>query len=290
MAKVAIITDSNSGITQKESRELGIEVVPMPFYIDGKLYFEDISLTQEEFYQRLEQEAEISTSQPAPGDVIDLWKKVLKNYDQIIHIPMSSGLSSACETAHMLAEDFDGRVQVVNNQRISVTQRQSVLDAITLAAMGADAPTIKQRLEETKFDSSIYITVETLKYLKKGGRITPAGAALGTILNIKPVLQIQGGKLDAYAKTRGMKAARKVMIEAMKKDMEARFAQMYQKGEMRLQIAYSGADDATAQDWKRELSTAFPGHHFDMSPLSLSVACHIGAGALAVACARKLSG
>ncbi|MCI8632581.1 MAG: DegV family protein [Lachnospiraceae bacterium] len=290
MAKVAIITDSNSGITQKESRELGIEVVPMPFYIDGKLYFEDISLTQEEFYQRLEQEAEISTSQPAPGDVIDLWKKVLKNYDQIIHIPMSSGLSSACETAHMLAEDFDGRVQVVNNQRISVTQRQSVLDAITLAAMGADALTIKQRLEETKFDSSIYITVETLKYLKKGGRITPAGAALGTILNIKPVLQIQGGKLDAYAKTRGMKAARKVMIEAMKKDMEARFAQMYQKGEMRLQIAYSGADDAAAQDWKRELSAAFPGHHFDMSPLSLSVACHIGAGALAVACARKLSG
>lgn len=289
MAKVAIITDSNSGITQKEGRELGIEVVPMPFYIDGKLYFEDISLTQEEFYQRLEQEADISTSQPAPGDVIDLWKRVLKNYDQIIHIPMSSGLSSACETAHMLAEDFDGRVQVVNNQRISVTQRQSVLDAITLAAMGADAPAIKQRLEETRFDSSIYITVETLKYLKKGGRVTPAGAALGTILNIKPVLQIQGGKLDAYAKTRGMKAARKVMVEAIKKDMDVRFERLYQKGEMRLEIAYSGADDTAAQDWKRELSAAFPGHHFDMAPLSLSVACHIGAGALAVACARKLS-
>lgn len=288
MAKVAIITDSNSGITQKEGRDLGIQVLPMPFYIDGKLYFEDISLTQEEFYQRLEQEADISTSQPAPGDVLDLWKKVLRDYDEIVHIPMSSGLSSACETATMLASDFEGRVQVVNNQRISVTQRQSVLDAITLAAMGMGAADIKKKLEETKFDSSIYITVQTLKYLKKGGRITPAGAALGTILNIKPVLQIQGGKLDAYAKMRGMKGARRVMVEAMKKDMETRFVDLYQKGEMRLEIAYSGADDLAAKDWKRELSEAFPGHTFDMLPLSLSVSCHIGAGALAVACARKI--
>lgn len=288
MAKVAIITDSNSGITQKEGRDLGIQVLPMPFYIDGKLYFEDISLTQEEFYQRLEQEADISTSQPAPGDVLDLWKKVLRDYDEIVHIPMSSGLSSACETATMLASDFEGRVQVVNNQRISVTQRQSVLDAITLAAMGMGAADIKKKLEETKFDSSIYITVQTLKYLKKGGRITPAGAALGTILNIKPVLQIQGGKLDAYAKMRGMKGARRVMVEAMKKDMETRFTELYQRGEMRIQIAYSGADDLAAQDWRRELSEAFPGHTFDMAPLSLSISCHIGAGALAVACARKI--
>lgn len=288
MAKVAIITDSNSGITQREGKELGIHVLPMPFYINGELFFEDISLTQEEFYQRLAEDAEISTSQPAPGDVIDLWKKALKEYDEVVYIPMSSGLSSSCETAQMLAADFDGKVQVVNNQRISVTQRQSVLDAIELAAVGMDAATIKKKLEDTKFDSSIYITVETLKYLKKGGRVTPAAAALGTILNLKPVLQIQGGKLDAYAKARGMKAARKTMIEAIKKDLDNRFADLYRQGKMRLEIAYSGPDDLAAKDWKRELSEAFPGHTFDMAPLSLSVSCHIGSGALAVACARKL--
>lgn len=288
MAKVAIVTDSNSGITQKETQKLGIQVLPMPFYIDGTLYFEDISLTQEEFYHRLAQDAEISTSQPAPGDVIDLWKKVLSDYEELVHIPMSSGLSSSCETAQMLAADFGGRVQVVNNQRISVTQRQSVLDAIELAAVGMSAADIKKRLEDTKMDSSIYITVETLKYLKKGGRITPAAAALGTVLNLKPVLQIQGGKLDAYAKVRGMKAARKAMIEAMKKDLDTRFYDLYHQGKMRIEIAYSGADDLAAQDWKRELSAAFPGHTFDMAPLSLSVSCHIGSGALAVACSRKI--
>ena len=188
----------------------------------------------------------------------------------------------------MLAAEFDGRVQVVNNQRISVTQMQSVWDALELAAVGMDAAAIRKRLEETKFDSSIYITVETLKYLKKGGRVTPAGAALGTVLNLKPVLTIQGGKLDAFAKVRGMKAARKTMIDAIRKDLETRFDQLYQKGEMRLEIAYSGADDTLAQDWKRQLSEAFPGHTFDMAPLSLSIACHIGPGALAVACSRKL--
>lgn len=288
MAKVAIITDSNSGITQKEGKELGIQVLPMPFYINGELFFEDITLTQPEFYERLAEDADISTSQPAPGDVIDLWNKTLKQYDEIVHIPMSSGLSSSCETAAMLAEDFEGKVQVVNNQRISVTQRQSVFDAIEMAAVGMNAKTIKERLEETKFDSSIYITVETLKYLKKGGRVTPAGAALGTIFNVKPVLQIQGGKLDAYAKSRGMKAARKTMIEAMKHDMENRFRDLDDQGKMRMMIAYSGADDIAAKDWKRELSEAFPGRSFDMCPLSLSVSCHIGAGALALACARRL--
>ena len=195
MGKVAVITDSNSGITQKRGKELGIFVLPMPFYIDGKLYFEDITLTQEEFYQKLGADSDITTSQPAPGDVMDLWNDVLKDYDEIVHIPMSSGLSSSCETAMSLAGDYDGKVQVVNNQRISVTQEQSVYDAMKLAEQGKSAAEIKQILEEEKLEASIYITVDTLKYLKKGGRITPAAAALGTVLNLKPVLQIQGEKL-----------------------------------------------------------------------------------------------
>ena len=288
MAKVAIMTDSNSGITQMKAKEMGIYVLPMPFYINGELYFEDISLTQAEFYEKLAEEAEISTSQPAPGDVIDLWEQLLKEYDEVVYIPMSSGLSSSCETATMLAADYEGRVQVVNNQRISVTQWQSVIDAMEMAAVGMNAATIKRRLEETKFDSSIYITVDTLKYLKKGGRVTAAGAALGTVLNLKPVLTIQGEKLDAFAKVRGMKAARKTMVEAIRHDLDTRFADLYHKGEMRLEIAYTGADDTMAQDWKKQLSAAFPGHTFDMAPLSLSVSCYIGPGALAVACTRKL--
>lgn len=289
MARIAVITDSNSGITQQEGRDLGIFVIPMPFYIDGTLYYEDISLNQPEFYHLLESDAEISTSQPAPGDILNLWNQVLKDYDEIIHIPMSSGLSASCQTAQMLAEDFDGKVHVVDNQRISVTQRQSVLDALHLIDAGADAATIARRLIETKMDSSIYITVDTLKYLKKGGRVTPAAAALGTVLNLKPVLQIQGEKLDAYSKVRGMKAARKTMIDAIRKDLQTRFASLYQNHEMRLSIAYTGADDEQAQDWRNELRQAFPEDNFDvMDPLSLSVSCHIGANALAVACARIL--
>ncbi len=289
MDKIAIVTDSNSGITQAKAKELGVYVLPMPFYIDGQLYYEDITLTQEEFYEKLGNEAEISTSQPSPGDVLDLWEKLLKNYDEIVYIPMSSGLSSSCETAIMLAQEFEGRVQVVDNKRISVTLFQSVIDALEMAAVGTSAADIKHRLEETALDSSIYITVENLKYLKKGGRITPAAAALGTVLNLKPVLTIQGAKLDAHTKVRGMKLARKAMIDAMKKDLDTRFAQLYQKGEMRLEIAYSGTDVELAKDWQRQLSDAFPGHTFDMSPLSLSVSCPIGPGALAIACARKVN-
>ena len=191
MGKVAIVTDSNSGITQKEAKELGIRVLPMPFYINGELFYEDITLTQEEFYKKLEEDADISTSQPAPGDVIELWEELLESYDEVIHIPMSSGLSSSCETAIMLSKDFDGKVLVVDNQRISVTQRQSVLDAIQLAEEGKCAQEIYDILMREKLEASIYITVDTLKYLKKGGRITPAAAAIGTVLNLKPVLQIQ---------------------------------------------------------------------------------------------------
>ena len=216
MGKIAIVTDSNSGITQDQARELGVSVIPMPFYINEKLYLEGITLSQEDFYERLKNDETISTSQPGPADVCGLWNTLLEEYDEVVHIPMSSGLSASCDTAMGLAQEYDGRVQVVDNQRISVTQRQSVLDALTLR----DAAQIKQVLEEQKFDSSIYITLETLKYLKKGGRITPAAAAIGTVLNLKPVLQIQGEKLDAYSKTRGKKQAKRVMLKAMQKHLD----------------------------------------------------------------------
>lgn len=286
MSKVAIVTDSNSGITQKQGQELGISVIPMPFYINEELYFEDITLTQEEFYEKLVEDEDIKTSQPAPGDVIDLWERLLEEYDEIVHIAMSSGLSSSCETAAMLAQDYDGKVQVVNNQRISVTQRQSVLDAIKLAEEGKNAGEIKQILEDEKPDSGIYIMVDTLKYLKKGGRVTAAGAAIGTVLGIKPVLQIHGEKLDAFAKTRGIKQAKKKMINAVKKELEERFPDGNYGDHAYLQAAYT-KDEEAAKQWAEELQEEFPGMEFHMDPLSLSVACHIGAGAIAVAWTHK---
>lgn len=286
MKKIAIVTDSNSGITQKQAKELGISVLPMPFYINGELYYEDINLTQEAFYEHLSDDAEISTSQPAPGDVTALWDKLLKEYEEIVHIPMSSGLSSSCHTAIMLAEDYDGRVQVVNNQRISVTQRQSVLDAMTLAGQGKSAREIKERLEETKADSSIYIMIDTLKYLKKGGRLTPAAAAVGSILNIKPVLQIQGERLDAYAKVRGKKAGKKALIEALKKDIEGRFAGLAASGELAIDTVYHGVSEEEAEEWLKELGDAFPGYTFYKDVLSLSVSCHIGPGYFAATASR----
>ena len=198
--RTAIATDSNSGITQEQAAKLGIYVLPMPFMINGEMFYEGVNLTHEEFFKRMEEGADITTSQPSPGEVTDFWDKLLKEYDEILYIPMSSGLSGSCQTAIMLADDYDGKVQVVNNQRISVTQEQSALDARDLAAKGYEAAQIKEILERTKYESSIYITLTTLKYLKKGGRITPAAAALGTLLRIKPVLTIQGEKLDAFYK------------------------------------------------------------------------------------------
>lgn len=283
--RTAIVTDSNSGITQTQAGELGVFVLPMPFMINGQDYYEDINLTQKEFYEKLKDGSDISTSQPSPGSVTDLWDKILEDYDQIVHIPMSSGLSSSCQTALMLAEDYEGKVEVVNNQRISVTQRQSVLDAKKMAEQGKTAEEIREYLEATKFDSSIYIMLDTLKYLKKGGRITPAAAALGTLLKLKPVLQIQGEKLDAYAKCRGKKQARKTMLEAMKKDMETRFASYVRDGSLALMVAYAGNEEE-AQDWKKEVEGYFPGYPLIVDPLSLSVACHIGHGALALASAK----
>ena len=288
MSKIAIVTDSNSGITQEMAKELGIFVLPMPFTIEGKEYFEDINLTQEEFYKKLGEDAEIFTSQPAPDSVMSLWEKILRDYDEIVHIPMSSGLSSSCQTALMLAREYDGRVQVVNNQRISVTQKQSCFDAKKLAAAGKSAVEIKKILEEDKMNSSIYIMLDTLYYLKKGGRITPAAAALGTLLRLKPVLQIQGEKLDAFAKARTSTQGKSIMINAIKNDIENRFGGMEAKN-VTLMIAHTNSFDA-ADAFKAEVEEAIPGITIEMvDPLSLSVSCHIGPGAIAVACTQNLA-
>ena len=287
MERIAVVTDSNSGITQEQAKDCGIHVLPMPFFIDGETFFEDIDLTQEQFYEKLEGQAEISTSMPSVASVTDLWDSLLQEHDAIVHIPMSSGLSSSCETAMMLAQDYDGRVQVVNNQRISVTQKQAALDAAEMVKRQKGAAEIKEYLERTKFDSSIYIMVDTLYYLKKGGRITPAAAALGTLLKLKPVLQIQGEKLDAFAKARTVKQAKNIMIEAIKNDCAKRFGDP--SGEdMHIAMAYT-KDREAVLEFKAQVQEAFPNHQIEfVDPLSLSVACHIGPGALAVTCAKRL--
>ena len=288
MGNVAIVTDSNSGISQAEGKELGIYVIPMPFLVDGKLYFEDVDMNKEQFYHFLENDADLSTSQPSPGDVMDLWDKLLKEYDEIVHIPMSSGLSASCSTAMGLARDYDGKVQVVDNQRISVTMQQSVMDAKHLFAAGKSAAQIKEILEKEALESSIYLMVDTLKYLKKGGRITPAAALLGSALNLKPILQIQGDKLDAYKKVRGVKAAKKNMLEAMKKDVEGRFSDYVTKGQLKLHVAYT-TDEETAKQWKEEVQNMFPDIAITrMDPLSFSVTCHTGPGVLAIAASHAL--
>lgn len=286
MPDIAIVTDSNSGITQEEAKKLGVYVLAMPFFVDEKIHFEGIDLSQDKFYELLAADANVSTSQPSPGDVMELWHNLLKDYAEIVYIPMSSGLSTSCHTAMALAADFDNRVFVADNNRISVTQRQAVLDAKALANAGWTGAQIKEILETESMEASIYLMVDTLKYLKKGGRVTPAVAMIGTVLNIKPVLTIQGDKLDAFANVRGMKRAKKVMLEAMKQDMEKRFAKPLADGLMRLQIAYSYGQDEAVNIWREEVRAAFPGMEIDESLLSLSVACHTGPGVIAVACSK----
>ena len=287
MSKIAIITDSNSGVTQAQAQELGLFVVPMPFMINEEDYFEDINLTQEQFYQKLADDANVSTSQPSPDSLMTLWDKVLQDYDQIIYIPMSSGLSGSCQSAMMIAsEEYEGKVFVIDNQRISVTQRQSALDAKAMADAGLPAEEIVEKLMANKFESSIYIMLDTLYYLKKGGRITPAAAALGTLLRLKPVLQIQGEKLDAFAKARTSSQGKTIMINAIKADIENRFGGMDAR-DFYISCAYT-KDLEAAEEWKKEVEAAFPGFDIHMDPLSLSVACHIGPGALAVTVTRKL--
>ena len=288
--KTAVVTDSNSGITQAQAKELGITVVPMPVLIDGELYYEDLTISQEQFYEKLRADANVSTSQPNPMDVGEIWAKVLEEYDELVYIPMSSGLSETCHTLTHYAETeerFNGKVFVVDNQRISITQRQSAMDAFKLAKEGKSGKEIADWLMDTKMTSSIYIMVDTLKYLKKGGRLTPAVAAIGTLLHIKPVLQIQGFKLDQYAKVRKLSAAKEVILEALEKDLGGRFKNEYEAGKISIAVAHT-ENEAEALKFKEELIKTFPKAEFTfVDPLSLSVSCHIGPGALAAACAIK---
>ena len=286
MSKVRIITDSNSGITVEDARELGVTVLPMPFSINEEMYFEQESLTHEQFYEELAAGKDIMTTQPRPGQVMGIWDEALKDYDEIVYIPMSSGLSGSYQTAAMLAEDYEGKVHVVNNQRISVTQRQSVLDALRLLEAGKSAKEIKDILEEDKFNSSIYLMVDTLVYLKKGGRITPAAAALGTLLKLKPVLQIQGERLDAFAKARTVSQAKSIIINAVKSDIDKRFGGL-SKENISLHMAYAHDLDRILE-FKEEVLKEFPGYDINLYPLSLSVATHIGPGCIALAVTKNL--
>ncbi len=286
--RIAVVTDSNSGITQKQGTEMGVRVLSMPFMIDEETYFEDITLTQEQFYKTLAKDADISTSQPSPESVMEIWDKALEDHDQVVYIPMSSGLSGSCQTAMMLAteDEYDGKVFVVDNQRISITQAQSVKDALMMVKMGYDGAKIKERLEETKMDAAIFITVDTLKYLKKGGRVTPAVAMIGTLLKIKPILSIFGEKLDSYAKARTMKQAKATMVEGLLKELTERLDDPECR-HTHLGVAHTQNEEA-ANEFAEEVKTMFPYADVVIAPLSLSVSCHIGPGSLAIAATRKL--
>ena len=287
MPKIAVVTDSNSGITVEEGGRLGVWVVPMPVLIDGKIYYEGVDLTQEEFYRRQLAGADIATSQPAPGDVMARWEQALEQSDQLVYLPMSAGLSASCATAQMLAGRYDGRVQVVDNRRISVTQRYGVMDALALARSGMDALQIRQALEGQGDEACIYIAVDTLKYLRKGGRVSGAEAIAGTMLNIKPVLEIRGEKLTPVGKVRGMRGARKLMIQRVRADVEGRLKHLWDSGHLTLAMACSQVPDQLREEWREEIQAAFPEVDgiFD-DALTLSIACHIGPGALGIGAVR----
>lgn len=289
MSGIAIMTDSNCGIMPEEGRKLGIHVIPMPVIIDGRTYFEGVDITAEDFYKKQAAGAEITTSQPSPGDVTAMWDRLLKDYDQVIFIPMSSGLSNTCQTAVMLSDDdaYRGKVYVVNNHRISVPQLQSVYDAGTLAEEGKTAAEIKEILEKEALDASIYIAVDTLEYLKKGGRITPAAAAVGTVLRLKPVLTIQGGKLDSHAKTRGMKSAFRIMLQAVKDDISSRFSHLKKQGVLKVGIANTPMDEGSLAAFRAEMQKNFPDMELVYSPLTMSIGTHIGTGGLGIGVFRS---
>ena len=289
MSGIAIMTDSNCGIMPEEGRKLGIHVIPMPVIIDGRTYFEGVDITAEDFYKKQAAGAEITTSQPSPGDVTAMWDRLLKDYDQVIFIPMSSGLSNTCQTAVMLSDDdaYRGKVYVVNNHRISVPQLQSVYDAGALAEEGKTAAEIKEILEKEALDASIYIAVDTLEYLKKGGRITPAAAAVGTVLRLKPVLTIQGGKLDSHAKTRGMKSAFRIMLQAVKDDISSRFSHLKKQGVLKVGIANTPMDEGSLAAFRTEMQKNFPDMELVYSPLTMSIGTHIGTGGLGIGVFRS---
>ncbi len=280
--KVAIMTDTNSGILPNEGAEKGIYVLPMPFIVNGENYLEGVSITHEQLYEYMRQDLEVSTSQPSPGSIMDMWKQIFADgYDEIVYIPMSSGLSSSCASARSFAEEYDGKVQVVDNHRISVTLLESVYDAKHMADNGKSAKEIKDYLEKTAYDASIYITVDTLKYLKKSGRVTPAAAAIATVINLKPILTIQGEKLDSYAKVRGLKQSERRMIEALKHDLETRFADV-PKEKIRVATAGTIENPEDAEKWRQTVQEAFPEYEVYYMPLSCSIACHTGIGAVGI--------
>ena len=287
--RICVITDDNSGFTKKEAAEIGIKVLRMPIIVDGEVFFQDENLSYNQFFKFLEEDKDIKTSQPSPGDVLKIWDEALKEYDAIIHIPMTSGLSESCHSAQLLAEqeEYKGKVFVVDNHRISITLKRSVYDALNLIKQGKNPAEIKQILEETKSDSSIFVMVDTLKYLKKGGRVTPAGAALGATLHVKPVLQIMGGKLDAYAKVMGVKKAKRTMLDAIQHELENKFKN-YSKDELDFAVAYTYDEEASIE-WQKEVEEKFRVTNTIRNPLSLSVSTHIGPGALAIAVSRKIN-
>ncbi len=283
MQKIGIITDTNSGMTLEEARQNDIQLLSMPFFVDGKEYFEDVDMNQAQFFEHMTAGANVATSQPSPASVIGIWEKALNTYDQIIYIPMSSALSSSCQSAKLFAEDFGGRVFVVDNRRISVSQKQSAIDAVYWRNLGCSAEEIVDRLMETSLDASIYLTVDDLKYLKRGGRITPSVAAIGTVLNIKPVLQIQGGKLDTYKKVRGLQAAKHCMIDAIRNDLDQRF----QNTPVIMRTAFAG-DPQMGREWNDYVRAKFPEWNVTGDPLPISISCHVGPGTVAIALIRKV--
>ncbi len=287
MSKVAIAADSNSGITKHTAKKLGVHILPMTFFVNDKQYIEGVDISQKDFYKLISNsKANVATSQPSPTELTDFWRKLLKDYDEVVYIPMSSGLSSSCMTAAMISKDFGGRVHVVNNQRISVTQYQSVVDAAAMAEKGYSGRHIKDKLEKDKLESSIYIMVNDLKYLKKGGRVTAAGALIANVMNLKPILQIQGEKLDAFAKCRGIKSAKETMIAAMHRDFDERFNEYVEKNQMSLFYVFSDMPGSEVGQWRKEIEKAFPGFKVRGAELSLSIGCHIGPGSLAIACSK----
>ena len=283
MSRIAVVTDTNSSISAEEAKKLGSFLLPMPFIVDGREYFEGVTCTYERFFEMLSGGADVSTSQPAPEAITGLWDEILRSYDSILHIPMSSALSGSCGTAKALAAEYNGRVCVVDNKRISVSLRESVLDALTLIEKGLTAAEICVQLEETAYSASIYLAVNTLELLKKSGRVTAAGAALATLLGLKPVLQIQGEKLDAFAKVRGMPAAEKTMLKAAEKDLATRFAGR----PVRILTAYSG-DIKPALEWRKTVRRYFDDSRIELYKLPVSISCHVGAGVKAIACIEHI--
>ena len=288
MKKIGIVTDSTSSITLEEAKRLEIKMLPMPFYIGDECYYENVTLSREVFFDKLQSGVSVSTSQPAPTEVMKIWDEALEEYEQILYMPISSGLSGSCQTATMLAgeEAYEGKVFVVDNGRVSTPLHRSILDALELIEEGYSAAEIKRILEDSKMNMVIYIGVETLENLKRGGRVTPAVAAIGTLLNIKPILKLGVGTLDSFKKCRGFAKARTSMIEAIKNDLETTFKEYYERQEVYL-LAASSASEEVTKDWIRQIEEAFPGLEVLCDDLSMGVSCHIGYGGLGIGLSCK---